>query len=101
MTVTKSVGTSTSDLVGTVASVVTYTVRAPSIAGVLMVRHGGRSPGVLLCFVMSHEFLRSYYSDFSPAQGGLGILCGMLWEARVNSRNKQKKISFIAIQRLV
>lgn len=71
MTVTKSVGTSTSDLVGTVTSVVTYTVHAPSRAGVLMVKHSGRT--LKSYYVsLSHEFLRSYYSDFSLAQGGLG-----------------------------
>lgn len=44
MAVAKSVGTSTSDLVGTVASVVTCTVHAPSVAGVLMIKNDGRSP---------------------------------------------------------
>lgn len=44
MAMAKCVGTSTSDLVGTVACVVTYTVRAPSIAGVLMAKHDERSP---------------------------------------------------------
>lgn len=40
----KSVGTSTPDLVGSVASVMMYIVFAPLVAGVLMVKHGGRSP---------------------------------------------------------
>lgn len=44
MAVAKSVGTSTSDLVGTVATVVTCTVCAPSMAGVLTVKPDGRSP---------------------------------------------------------
>lgn len=44
MAVAKSVGTSTSDLVGTVASVVMSTVHAPSIAGVLMIKNDGRIP---------------------------------------------------------
>lgn len=44
MEVAKCVGTITSDLVGTVACVVTYTVCALSIAGVLMAKHDGRSP---------------------------------------------------------
>lgn len=44
MTVIKSMGTSTSDLAGTVASVMTYIVFAPLVAGVLMVKHDGRSP---------------------------------------------------------
>lgn len=64
MTVIKSVGTSTSDLVGTIASVMTYIVFALLLAGVLTVKRDGRNPWVLLCFIMPHEPLRSCYSNF-------------------------------------
>lgn len=54
--VTKSVGTSTSDLVGTVANVVMCTVHAPSIAGLLTSSLTGGAPGsyyVSLCHMNS------------------------------------------------
>lgn len=70
MAVVESVGTSTSDLVGTIASVMTYIVFALLLAGDLMVKHDERNPWVLLCFIMPHELLRSYYSDFLQLRVG-------------------------------
>lgn len=58
MAVIKSVGTSTSDLVGTIASMMMYILFTLLLAGVLMVKHDGRNPWVLLCFIMPHELLR-------------------------------------------
>lgn len=53
MAVIKSVGTSTSDLVKTIASVMTYIVFALLLAGDLMVKHDERNPWVLL-FSLCH-----------------------------------------------
>lgn len=68
--VIKSMGTNTSDLVGTLASVMTSIAFALLLAGVLTVEHDGRNPWVLLCFIMPHEPLRSCYSNFLQLRVG-------------------------------
>lgn len=55
-----------------------YIVFALLLAGDLMVKHDGRNPWVLLCFIMPRELLRSYYSDFLQLRVGRDALWNAL-----------------------